>query len=68
MTANEAAEPISGPTTADQAREQLINGLYQRIHHSVQRRTPFMSKAAADELAEDVVENVSAFLREALAL
>lgn len=49
-------------------RDALARGLDTRIRMSVHRRTPFLSDQATKELAEAIIENVSAFLKGAFDL
>lgn len=58
------AEPYNEVSDdAKEARDLVAKALHGRVHASVLRRTPFMSTKAANELAEDVAENVLAYLK-----
>lgn len=65
-------KPNPGPPAqapADEhARYHLARGITLRVRTSVDRRTPFLSDDATNALAEDVIENVMAFLRESFDL
>lgn len=52
----------------EEARQAMVLALAGRIRMSVARRTPFLSDQATKELAEDVIANVNAFLKEVFSL
>lgn len=59
---------MATPREAEETAARIWRGVHGRVHTSVKRRTPFMSDEAATALAEDVAENVSAFLSEVFTL
>jgi hypothetical protein len=52
----------------NEARDALVRALSGRIRMSVARRTPYLSDQATKELTEDVIENVTAYLKDVFTL
>lgn len=51
-----------------EARDALLRALEGRIRMSVARQTPFLSDQATKKLADDVIGNVTAYLKDVFTL